>query len=341
MRSRASDSRLWIGRTRRGETSRRQFESARGYLLFRQDRDRVGHDRKAQRMAADALAIEVDHLVRRVDRYFAALERRDFLQREVLAPPQGGQVPAGGFEIDVPEDDDVQQSVRQVRGGRRIIERSEIPAVCDHKVVDDSFFGWPAVRFVDHVCVLVSRERSENCDDEGEPAAQDFGGAVHTIDDRSTRTEFGDVDEVAFLSSAGLEELTDARIDRLRLPLPNTPGESRRRGWNRERSYFYGSRPHREHRETRIRVPVGLPMPQVTVDDLIEGPVAADRDDRRGAVPQGCAGVVRSMAGTVGRPDREPGPELTAERAFIGLPATAHPTVRGGGVHNEDDVSRH
>src|SRR5881397_3684972 len=31
MRSRASDSRLWIGRRRRGETSRRQFESARGY----------------------------------------------------------------------------------------------------------------------------------------------------------------------------------------------------------------------------------------------------------------------------------------------------------------------
>src|SRR5881397_874831 len=31
MRSRASDSRLWIGRRRRRETSRRQFESARGY----------------------------------------------------------------------------------------------------------------------------------------------------------------------------------------------------------------------------------------------------------------------------------------------------------------------
>ena len=32
MRSRASDSRLWIDRIGRGETSRRQFESARGYL---------------------------------------------------------------------------------------------------------------------------------------------------------------------------------------------------------------------------------------------------------------------------------------------------------------------
>src|SRR3989442_5392597 len=34
MRSRASDSRLWIGRRRRGETSRRQFESARGYPSY-------------------------------------------------------------------------------------------------------------------------------------------------------------------------------------------------------------------------------------------------------------------------------------------------------------------
>src|SRR2546422_9676541 len=34
MRSRASDSRLWIGRRRRRETSRRQFESARGYPSY-------------------------------------------------------------------------------------------------------------------------------------------------------------------------------------------------------------------------------------------------------------------------------------------------------------------
>src|SRR5213594_3107623 len=34
MRSRASDSRLWIGRRRLRETSRRQFESARGYPSY-------------------------------------------------------------------------------------------------------------------------------------------------------------------------------------------------------------------------------------------------------------------------------------------------------------------
>src|SRR2546427_681466 len=95
MRSRASDSRLWIGRRRRGETSRRQFESARGYLLFRQDRHRVRNDREAQRMAAHEFAIQVDHLLRPADPQFATskvsrppriLEER--FARSTTAPPE-------------------------------------------------------------------------------------------------------------------------------------------------------------------------------------------------------------------------------------------------------------
>src|SRR3989441_7887234 len=94
-------------------------------------------------MAPEALAIEVDQLLRRVDRHFAALECGDFVKRDVPAPPQGGQVPTGGLEIDVPEDDHVQQAVREVRAGCGHQARSEIPAVRDDKVVDDDFFRWP------------------------------------------------------------------------------------------------------------------------------------------------------------------------------------------------------
>src|SRR5437899_12269031 len=106
MRSRASDSRLWIGRRRRRETSRRQFESARGYsFLCREDRQRLRQDREPQRMPADELAVEVEHLLRRLNRGLAGAERTDFLQPQVFAPPQRWKLSSTGFEIEVAKSD--------------------------------------------------------------------------------------------------------------------------------------------------------------------------------------------------------------------------------------------
>src|SRR5947209_14256064 len=82
-------------------------------------------------------------------------------------------------------------------------------------------------------------------------------------------------------------------------------------------------------------------MTKVAVHDLVQRPVAAHRDDRGRSLAQGRLRDVGCMARTVRRADRERRAEFPLERALIRLPPTAHAPVRGGRIHDENDVSRH
>ena len=112
MRSRASDSRLWIG----PPWPRRDLATAVRIcpglsFLSREDRDRLREDLEANGMAADEFAVKIDHLILRLNLEFAASEGRDLFHGQVFSSPQGGEVPPGRLEVDVAEDHDVEEAV--------------------------------------------------------------------------------------------------------------------------------------------------------------------------------------------------------------------------------------